>query len=276
MVYRLTLFSLVRNLGRWVSPTDRLEVARKRERLQIRIDAFHRQAAEFWCPEILDDPLEQFDDWVEQEMDPSDSEDTDQPKDVFQTSPSDDRAAPERQQLLLPSYLGRDVCDKQGYSNFAHKEKMLRMGQANDALQGLRLALSRKSVIYREGVRTAKTKTRKLRSWDQIQMVDTNARHHARVYVRARSALLNLGASPEELDRYQVLEKEHMNVRTARIDPSLRGQRDSSLAWFWTMDVKKDIEHGNGMAECEFVSINSTLVNIEKEKKITKFIEFIG
>jgi hypothetical protein len=47
-----------------------------------------------------------------------------------------------------------------------------------------------------------------------------------------------LGALEEELRRYQVLNKEHLKVTTVHIDPSLRGQRDSSLAWFWTMDLK--------------------------------------
>lgn len=125
------------------------------------------------------------------------------------------------------------------------------MGQANDALQGIRLGLSKKVVIFWEGLRNARTKTRKLRSWDQIVLVDVNVRHHARVYCRARSALVWLGAVEEELQRYQILRPEHLKVTTARIDPSLRGQRDSSLAWFWTMDVKQDTDEVHGMAECK-------------------------
>jgi hypothetical protein len=97
----------------------------------------------------------------------------------------------------------------------------------------------------------ATTKKKKLRSWDQIHMVDVNVRHHAKVYGRARAAMVLLGASNEELQRYQTLQKDHLRVTTARIDPSLRGQRDTSLAWFWTMDVKKDTDQADSMAECE-------------------------
>ena len=81
--------------------------------------------------------------------------------------------------------------------------------------------------------------------------MDVNVRHHAKVYGRARSGLILLGAEEQELQRYQVLQKEHLNITTARIDPSMRGQRDSSLAWFWTMDVKKDMDQVDGMAECK-------------------------
>jgi hypothetical protein len=112
--------------------------------------------------------------------------------------------------------------------------------------------LSRKAIIFREDLRKAKTKTKKLRSWDQIIAVDINVRHHARVYGRARTALVRLGATADELQQYQILQKEHLNVTTARIDPSMRGQRHTSLAWFWTMDVQNDIEQVNGMAECEW------------------------
>ena len=82
-------------------------------------------------------------------------------------------------------------------------------------------------------------------------MVDFNVRHHGHVYGRARTALVRLGATKEELRRYQVLNKDHLNVTTARIDPSFRGQRDSSLACFWTMDMDNDIEQVEGMAKCK-------------------------
>ena len=69
-------------------------------------------------------------------------------------------------------------------------------------------------------------------------------------------AIISLGATAEELQRYQPLLQEHMKVTTARIDPSLRGQWDTGLAWFWTMDVQRDIDQEHGMAECESYSRN--------------------
>jgi len=171
--------------------------------------------------------------------------------DFFASPAMEDHEVVETQPLLLPSDLGLEVCQEQGFSTFVKQEKLLRISQANDALRGLRLGLSKKAVIFREGLRTAKTKTRKLRSWDQIHTVDVNVRYHAKVYGRARAAMLRLGMSDKELDRYRRLQKEHLDVTTTRIDPSLRGQRDTSLAWFWTMDVKNDTDHADSMTECK-------------------------
>jgi hypothetical protein len=62
---------------------------------------------------------------------------------------------------------------------------------------------------------------------------------------------MRLGADALEIARYQPLTRAQLSVTTARIDPSLRGQRDSSLAWFWSMDVQADGQAAGGMAECE-------------------------
>jgi hypothetical protein len=72
-------------------------------------------------------------------------------------------------------------------------------------------------------MRTEKTKTRKLWSWDQIHTIDVNVRYHAQVYGRARAAMLRLGMSDEELQRYQTLWKEHLKVTTAQNRSLLKG-----------------------------------------------------
>ena len=249
---RLTLSTTVRKLGRKASTQERINVEEKRQRLQARIDTFNKHAVEFWGSDMEEDSLVLPERIGLSDQDSPDSEDSStEEDDVFSKSPWIDDLASEAQPLLLPSNLGMRVDRPEGPAKFAQQEKTLRIGQANDALQAIRLGLSRKSVIFREDLRKAKTKTRKLRSWDQVVMVDLNVRHHSRVYDRARTALVRLGASEEELRRYQVLKKEHLNVTTAQIDPSLRGQRDTSLAWFWTMDVQNDMEQVEGMAECE-------------------------
>lgn len=239
-------------MGRKASPEERVNVEEKRQRLQVRIDGFHKHAVELWGPYMAEDSL-MFPDRIDlPELDSAEDEESSMEEDdVFSESPWRDDFSSEAQPLWLPSNLGMELDGQEGSAAFAEQEKTLRMGQANDALQAIRLGLSRKAVVFREDLRNAKTKTRKLRSWDQIVMVDFNVRHQSRVYDRARTALVRLGTSEEELRRYQVLKKEHLNVTTARIDPSLRGQRNSSLAWFWTMDVQNDMEQMEGMAECE-------------------------
>ena len=82
-------------------------------------------------------------------------------------------------------------------------------------------------------------------------MVDVNVRHQTRVYQVVRMAILNLGATAKELQRYQPLLQEHMRVMTARINPFLWSQWDMGLAWFWTVDVQRDIDQEQGMVKCE-------------------------
>lgn len=158
---------------------------------------------------------------------------------------------PEKALLLLPSNIGLARCIALGYQSFANQEKRLRVGQMNDSLHGLRMAISRKAVIFREGLRSSRSKNQKTRSWDEILQVDGSVRHHARMYCRARTAFVRLGADASEMSRFQPLSRAQLSVTTARIDPSLRGQRDSSLAWFWSMDVQADGQAAHGMTECE-------------------------
>src|SRR6202011_939983 len=246
---------MVRKLDQNPSAPERLNVEEKRERLQARIDSFHAHAVELLGVGMDRDVLEPPDMFGIWDPGSSDSEASSSGEDgIFSSSPWMDDFTAEAQPLILPSNLGMTVGDGEGSSKFAKQEKMLRIGQANDALQGVRLGLSRKSIIFREDLQKAKMKTKKLRSWDRIVSVDINVRHHARVYGRARSALVRLRATEEELQWYQVLKKDHLSVTTARIDPSMRGQRDSSLAWFWMMDVQNDIEQVDGMVECESIS----------------------
>jgi hypothetical protein len=100
-------------------------------------------------------------------------------------------------------------------------------------------------------LRSSRSKNQKTRSWDEITQVDGSVRHHARVYCRARAAFLRLGADASDIGRFQPLTRPQLSVTTARIDPSLRGQRDSSLAWFWLMDIQADGQAAYGMNECE-------------------------
>src|ERR1700723_4599954 len=115
------------------------------------MDKFHLQAAQFWCPDSNDNPLNHSVPWVDNHLDGPDSEDEEEEVNIFQASPLEGRHPPERQVLLLPSTLDLEAHKNQGYSIFVEHEKVLRLGQANDALQGLRLALSHKAIIFRQG-----------------------------------------------------------------------------------------------------------------------------
>jgi hypothetical protein len=242
---RVFLATISRRLGRNPSVKERLDLSERQQRLQSRIDDFHLSAAQLW-------PVDDDDLWLEETVEPPGilPTDSEEEEDVLSHQPVA-REGPEKAFLLLPSNIGLDKCIALGYKSFAAQEKALRVGQMNDSLHGLRLAISRKAVIFRDGLRSSRSKNKKTRTWDEILQVDGSVRHHARVYCRARAAFKRLGADASELARFQPLTRAQLNVTTARIDPSLRGQRDSSLAWFWSMDVKADGQAAHGMTECE-------------------------
>jgi hypothetical protein len=245
IINRLLLSTITRRLGRKTSTKEKLELVERQQRLQLRIDDYQNRAAQLW-------PVDDDDVWLEGEaVDPSDLLPSDSEEDLFLPSQTVVQEGPEKAVLLLPSNIGLSRCIELGYEPFVKQEKALRVGQMNDALHGLRLAISRKAVIFREGLRSSRSKNQKTRSWDEIHQVDGSVRHHARMYCRARAAFMRLGADALETIRFQPLTRTQLSVTTARIDPSLRGQRDSSLAWFWSMDIQADGQAANGMNECE-------------------------
>ncbi|KAG2055030.1 hypothetical protein BDR06DRAFT_852636, partial [Suillus hirtellus] len=51
--------------------------------------------------------------------------------------------------------------------------------------------------------------------------------------------------------KYLPLEKEHLKTSTAMADPNAHGQRNTTLAWFWSLDVQSNISGNDWMTECE-------------------------
>jgi len=61
--------------------------------------------------------------------------------------------APEHMSIFMPSSLQIADMHRLGLVTMASQELELRQGQANDALEGLRLALGNKSLLFRTKVR---------------------------------------------------------------------------------------------------------------------------
>ena len=247
-ILRIELKAILRSYGKHPSTSESIDLYRRRQRLQIRIDDFQTNSAIVWPGMTL--PTTK----------PSCSLAEGPPEDSFGSDDEDllsvpllpsDPGAPEAISLLLPSAIGIESCTEIGIGYAAEAERKLWLGVANDSLQNIRVAIARKAIIFREGLRHSKTKKKKTRSWDQIHAVEGSMTQNVRVYQRAREAILLLGSSEQEMARYQQLKKEDLNVNTARMDPSLRGQRDKHLSWIWSMDTPADAEEPGGMVECE-------------------------
>ena len=246
----------------------------KRSRLQEKVDAFQKQAASV-LNTVSSDGDDSWDDdsaretYAGVEFDGIGEEETDDehgPSEAAEERQSFAYASPdscinaEHIALHLPSHLGRNWCNNNLAEDLAKAELRLREGQLNDTLHQIRIALGQKSYIFRNDVRPARTQRLKTRAWAGVHAVESSVQHHARVYVRARQAIENLGADNILLDRYKVLKREDLTVKTSVIAPQVRGQRNKSLPWFWTMDIRRDNNIGAWMEDCTLLIRLRTLI----------------
>lgn len=242
--------AFVRRCGNIPSVTDQLEIERRRERLQKRIDVWYRQGKDFIPvgdveePTLRNESLNYDECWT----DPADEDD------LFQSAPDDD--TPETSCLPLPSALTSGLSEVLG-----ERELALRQGQANDALHAIRIALGQKAFLFRTSVRNAKSQRTKTRAWDGINSQDATVRQHARIYSRARDAMVALSATADLLQRYRELSPGDLKASTAIADPSRPNHRNDQLAWFWKVDAIADSADESWMQECAKPSSHFTLMS---------------
>ncbi|KAI6026681.1 hypothetical protein BKA83DRAFT_4124303 [Pisolithus microcarpus] len=151
--------------------------------------------------------------------------------------------------LTLPSMFGIDHCKANKFHRLAQMELELRIGQANDALHGLRLALADKAVIFRGAVRPATNYSMRTRAWQMIHSIDSSIKQCATIYRRCRVAIFALGAGSDILERYQELEKSHLSATAAAFTQGAHEHRSSQLPWFWTIDIPKDTNSKSWLSE---------------------------
>jgi hypothetical protein len=264
---RLSLQALVRKIGLHPTSEQQKEIALKRSRLQEKVDAFQRQAAKLLNAVSSDgddswDGASEKEVYIGIEFDGIGEEDDDErglsaeaaeehdQTQISERSFIDSCIDAEHISLHLPSHLGRSWCDINAAEDLAKTELRLREGQLNDSLHHIRIALGHKSYVFRNDVRPARTQRLKTRAWAEVHAVESTVQHHARVYMRARQAIVDLGADAFLLDRYKVLKRQDLSVDTSVIAPQVRGQRNKSLPWFWTMDVRRDTEVGAWLEDC--------------------------
>lgn len=257
---QISLSAQIRKLGRSWTKEQKLDIAKKRQKLQTRIEQFNKKILHFIPDDI--DPANFVDaEDGDQDM-PEYLEETPEDEDnVFTEHPaSRSQRHAENHILYLPSFMGEDKAELE---TLVEAEKQLRQGQANDALHELRIALSQKSVTFRTQIRAAKTQMTKTRAWTRVNNLDAQVRQHGRIYTAARKAMLALGMEGEEMDNYKPLTRDDLKVETAVLDPSIRGQRHLHLPWFWRLDVAGDSEDNNSMEQCKSVIYNRSLVLIQ-------------
>ena len=256
----------MRKVGSQPTPDQKKDISLRHSRLQDKVDAFQRQAGNILHAVSNDDDDSWGDDHAREaytgaEFDGVGEEDDDElasaPEERYQTlqlprnSPPNSCMDAEHISLHLPSHMGRGWCDRNSAEDLANAELRLREGQLNDSLHHIRIALGHKSYLFRNNVRPARTQRLKTRAWGEVHAIESTVQHHARVYNCARQSIVDLGAEASLLDRYKALARQDLRTNTAVIAPDVRGQRNKSLPWFWTMDVRRDADVGAWMNDCK-------------------------
>jgi hypothetical protein len=131
----------------------------------------------------------------------------------------------------------------------SEQEIKLQVGQANEALEKLRLALGQKTLIYRLVVQESKTQSTKTRAKSEIDQINRVIQGHIGSYRQARQALINLEASKKILENFKALEDKDVKVNTDVVEENRVGQRNDVLAWFWRMEGGPASKGDNWMEE---------------------------
>ncbi|KAG0692326.1 hypothetical protein DFH29DRAFT_882655 [Suillus ampliporus] len=248
---QIALVMETKRMGRHPTETQMLEIGHRQIRLQHSINEFIAAAGRYLgegydaddcIPDMdikfLDDGPDggaSTDEDIEDVRDPADN----CPKGLFR---------PEMVVIPLPSNLGIYRCEELGAARLVRQETTLREGQANDMLHAIRVHLADKAVLFRTTIRPAKSQARTTRAWAQVHSVEWVINLNSMIYKKCRAQLSNLGAD-QLLERYRVLEKSDLKATSAVADPNARGQRNSTLLWFWSLDVQGDSVSNNWMNE---------------------------
>ena len=129
-------------------------------------------------------------------------------------------------------------------------ERELRRGQANDALEGVRIGLANKSLLLLTDVNKSTSTKESTQAWASVQNAQSQILLHAHGYRRAWKALKSIG-TPEDLDIYQKLEEKDLVVIKDITSAKRFGQGSDSLAWFWRIGPGEESLTGEWMEECE-------------------------
>jgi hypothetical protein len=129
-------------------------------------------------------------------------------------------------------------------------ERQLRKGQANDALEGLRIGLANKSLLLLTDVNKSTSTKQSTRAWASVRNAQSQILIHAHGYQRAWTALKCVG-TPEDLVIYQKLEEKDLVVVKDITSAKRFGQGSDRLAWFWRIGPGEDSLTGEWMEECE-------------------------
>ena len=163
----------------------------------------------------------------------------------------EDEGRPDEKVLLMPSSISREIMLRMKLGHLSDQELEMRIGQVNDSLEGLMLALCTQGLLLRTKVRNADGTKTKTRAFNEVTKVRREVESHVRSYRRARKAIHALSTDPDLLQHYPPIQK--ADLKTVELTDERRlGQSRDTLAWFWRLGAEK-ADKNEWTEECEFV-----------------------
>lgn len=249
--YRILLAAEVRRHA-YTSVEDQLSLSQKRIALDRRISQHHTEAGQYLpaaaVAAFLGSATINVDDGWFDEEDP-DEEAAPMPTNGDFNLDNDDRL-PESRSILLPSNMSKQDRKAFGLNSLRKKELALRQGQANEALQAIRIGIGEKSFRFRNNLRPANSKGLKTRAWTLINNAGKKLQQHRLLYRQARQAMILLGADHLTRETYKDLTTDDMKTSTAVQQTNASGQRNAELSWIWRMEGIFDGDEDAFVTEC--------------------------
>jgi len=269
-IFRDELRLDLQKLSMYETASGKTSIEDRRKKLEERLNRFNQKAQEMIGDneeEVLD-ILPPFTGWEEsdegsyenedrqsnvgedEESNVGEEEESNGDEDESSDGKDEKSEKPEMTPIWMPSSLNSEDVERLNLKVLAAQELELRKGQASDCLQGLRLALGHRAILYRTKLRHSKTTKGKSRAWGNIKAATIKVNKHVRAYRRARRALEHLGADDSTLAHFQKLQTNDLKVNLDVTEENRVGQRSDTLPWFWRLDGQNADQHETWMQEC--------------------------
>ncbi|KAG9097601.1 hypothetical protein FS749_005932 [Ceratobasidium sp. UAMH 11750] len=206
----------VKDYGSSPTPSQALDISRRRQALQDRQTRHSKDASLFYSPEQLAKYV------LPQEP----------------ASPGTVRGKPETYKLALPSRLER-LCKDLSLQNVpvqVNVERTLRQAYCLQALSRLRTGSQQKALLIRQKEKNVRGEVKNTRVQSMVTRLTNHVQLAAWEYRNSRSALLALGATADETARLKPLHDADLSGLTSMLlaDRST-GEGLRQLPWFWAV-----------------------------------------
>ncbi|KAJ8474293.1 hypothetical protein ONZ45_g16002 [Pleurotus djamor] len=268
----------IASLGEGLTPSQKLDISRRRNRLGIRIRKFNARAVKMMgngdsadlvetdgdatgelnvMDEERDDDDEDWADALEAGQNEQEALEVEGTEDDEDGGLTEDTNAgfPEDSRLFLPSSFSLPDRKNMGMADLAEKELRLRLAQVDEILQSLRVALGEKSLRFRKQVRQNRAQKDVTRAWAGVRSYEARANLQVDKYEQALRCISSL--SPEEGAKWEKIDRsKHLQMKGDVEHANRYGQQNHTLPWFWRTGPNISAETEDSPQLLEYYRIN--------------------